>query len=481
MRCLCLADGMRKQGCEKIIFFCHDLPGPLQVKISEAGFECWPVEKASAEVFDQVADAESVLQSIQDMKRSWVIVDHYQIDAVWEQALRQTGVRILVIDDLANRSHDCDVLLDQNLTGQLDEQGNSPRYQNLVPKSCQVLEGPAFALLRDEFRDSRQNLQRNFHDVNRIVVFYGGADQAKQTECALRALQELSDLKLSVDVIVGEANERAKDISQFCSEISNFSVHVASTDVAKLYAQADLGLMAGGTTNWERACVGLPAIVTTVADNQVGPSRALAERGLAVVFAKEEITIESLRELIRGFLRQPEMLAYWSVGLMKLVDGRGLERILRVLENPVPTLRAADFEDARTIFEWRNDPRVRGNALSSQALLYDEHERWLSKVLADENRMLLIAEIDAVPVAVLRYDIEDNVATVSIFLNPEKLGQGLGGAVLNAGDAYLFQFQERVTEIHATVISENTPSQKMFLRSGYSETHAAYKKLRVSS
>ena len=184
----------------------------------------------------------------------------------------------MVIDDLANRQHDCDILLDQNFY--LNKES---RYQGLVPEHCQLLLGPKYALLREEFFQVRKSMRVRDGQLRNILVFYGGVDATDETSKAIQALQNLRDTgvlhDVQVTVVVGASNERKEDIAGRCKQ-AGFRYLCQVSNMADLMAEADLMLGAGGSTTWERCFLGLPAIVTAIAENQVQICEDCAKEGL---------------------------------------------------------------------------------------------------------------------------------------------------------------------------------------------------------
>src|SRR5205814_6661650 len=128
----------------------------------------------------------------------WLVVDHYAIDWRWQQRLRASAARIMVIDDLANRRHDCDVLLDQNLHREMQA-----RYREYVPHACRLLLGPEYALLRREFHAAHMVARRRDGSISRLLVFMGGGDGGNFTSTGLAAVRQLDMAGLGVEAIVG--------------------------------------------------------------------------------------------------------------------------------------------------------------------------------------------------------------------------------------------------------------------------------------
>ncbi|MFD2116972.1 UDP-2,4-diacetamido-2,4,6-trideoxy-beta-L-altropyranose hydrolase [Paenibacillus yanchengensis] len=239
MRCLTIADHIRKLG-HSVSFWMELLPGNLIDFVIGRGF---PVTQQM-----QSADI--------------LIIDHYQLDASWEQQMRPFARKIVVIDDLANRLHDCDVLLDQNVVPHYEH-----RYDALVPGHCVKLLGPQYLIMRDEFIDERAKLVTRTGKVNRLLVFMGGSDPTHETLKVLTALQHTTTEFEHVDVVVGLSNANRQEIEQICYR-QQYTYHCQIDYIAKLMSQADFSIGAGGSTTWERCYVGLPSSCTIVADNQ---------------------------------------------------------------------------------------------------------------------------------------------------------------------------------------------------------------------
>ena len=237
-----------------------------------------------------------VLRAIRPVSR--LVVDSYALDASWEQKMRPLASEIFVIDDLANRRHDCDFLLDQNFYRDLQH-----RYDDLVPEKCKLLLGPRYALLRQEFYEVKARLVPRDGSLRRILVFYGGSDRTQETEKAIRALVQLQLSSVAVDVVVGGSNPRREQIERLCRQHDFLRYHCQVENMAELMAKADLCLGAGGTTTWERCFLGLPTIVTAIAENQFEICRDCAEAGLIYSLGRwDKVTDRDIIRAVQEFL-----------------------------------------------------------------------------------------------------------------------------------------------------------------------------------
>lgn len=331
MRCLTLADSLAARGAQ-IRFVSRHLPAHLSELVRARGHECHILAAAPAGDLEdlshagwlevpQAADAAHTRRALSDRRWDALIVDHYALDARWEGALRASAARILVIDDIADRLHDCDVLLDQNVYPDMET-----RYAGKVPSGCELLIGPRYALLRDEFRLWRERAAPRGGAVQRILVGFGGVDAADLTHTTLEALRRVGSNGWNVDVVVGAAHPRLAATVAAC-DAAGYACHVQSNRMAELMAAADLALGAAGSTSWERCSVGLPTICVPTAQNQVAIAAGLTSRGVAVTIDAEHPDPEDIAGTITALLGNPEAVASMSRAAWNLVDALGADRV----------------------------------------------------------------------------------------------------------------------------------------------------------
>jgi UDP-2,4-diacetamido-2,4,6-trideoxy-beta-L-altropyranose hydrolase len=248
----------------------------------------------------------------------WLIVDHYSLDAKWEEQLRSSTRKIMVIDDLANRPHDCDLLLDQNYYCGLET-----RYNGLIPAKCRKLLGPSYVLLRDEFRKVKHLAKVRNGCVTRILVFLGGSDPENLTAKTLHALDQINRPDIAVDVVVGASNVHQTEIKTICQNRVNTNYYFQVNNLAELMLNADLSIGAGGATTWERCFLGLPTLTIVIADNQLQTTLDLSSAGLIWYLGlASNLNITDISRAVNDILLNPELVRDMSARTMAFMDNQ---------------------------------------------------------------------------------------------------------------------------------------------------------------
>jgi UDP-2,4-diacetamido-2,4,6-trideoxy-beta-L-altropyranose hydrolase len=477
MRCLTLATALRDQG-HIGVFICRDHEGHLAEMIRQKGYACHLLSAPTAKLAVQENDLahadwlgvswqEDAQQTANILTETvdWLVVDHYAIDARWESALSGKYRQLMVIDDLADRAHIADVLLDQTLGRQ------AIAYQPFVPTSCRLLLGAKYALLRPEFAQHRvaslaQRASR--HQVKSVLINMGGVDADNMTAQVLMALNRVSLPKeIRLQVVMGGNAPHLSQVEQLAAAMHyQTQILVNASNMATLMVDADVAIGAAGSTTWERACLGLPSLLFCLAENQRVGVEAIAEAGAAWYVRSIADMLCSVQILLNmpERLRQMQQLAY------AVTDGQGVEKIVNKLVNTSLVLRRVSIDDAALLFSWRNHPSIRAVSHQQAPLVYQDHETWLAQSLNNPNRLLWIAMQDQQPIGVIRFDRDSSEMTkveVSLYLAPEMQGKGLGQALLFAGEQQLHQTWRNVCFINADVLPSNAASLTLFERAGY--------------
>jgi UDP-2,4-diacetamido-2,4,6-trideoxy-beta-L-altropyranose hydrolase len=347
MRCLTLADELTRQG-HKCRFICREHKGHLGELISSKGYELTMLRADGGTKLDSSGngnttyadwlgpswqqDAEQAVEALTPMSADWLIVDHYALNAGWEQKVAKAVGRIMVIDDLADRNHECALLLDQNLGR------NASDYDGLVPQDCQRLIGPEYALLRPEFAELRErSLKRRARpELKRILISLGGVDRTNVTGQVLYALAETALPKdTHLDIIMGAAAPYLNEVRQQAARLPfKATVSVNVSDMAERMCLADLSIGAAGGTSWERCCLGLTAITIILAENQRLIGEALARSEAALLVENSQI-VEDIVKLINRFAELTEERQRFSRNAAVVCDGAGTARVMSMLKGSI--------------------------------------------------------------------------------------------------------------------------------------------------
>lgn len=340
-RCLALADVVRKRGYS-VSFVVRANESDFGDVIAQRGFPVHrldvgkenqqPNRDADVKQADFLAvpwekDADETRLFIDTLSSpvAWLWVDHYALDRKWEERVAPAVKRVLVIDDLADRTHYCDVLLDQNFYS--NPQG---RYEAKVPLTCVRLLGPQYALLREEFRTAR-SVELVRHGKPHLFVFFGGSDPTNETAKVLRAVRRAS-MELTVTVVTGQANANVAEVEKLCRSLPDGRHIHATAQISKFMTEADFSLGAGGTTTYERMCVGLPSGVISVADNQVQASLDLAAAGYQMYLGESRrVTEDDILRFLRLKAHDSQWQSETRARCREAIDGEGAFRVADVI------------------------------------------------------------------------------------------------------------------------------------------------------
>ena len=345
MRCLSLADALDANGAN-CRFICRKYPGNLIELIEKRGYAVLAMPNENIDLLlgstdsekgglehshwlgDWRTDARQTIESLKSEIVDWLVIDHYGIDSRWESEVHANYKHLMVIDDLADRDHICEILLDQNFID-----GMAERYVGRVPKNCACLIGPEFALVRPEFNIMRASslAHRKNPALNRLLVFMGGSDPENETAKVIEGIKLAKRKWQHVDVVVGQAYPFLDNLKANIIDLGNITLHVQVSNMATLMAEADFSITAGGSVTWEKCTVGLPSFVVIVSANQIPIATSMHACG-----AQRTLGISS--EMTSGYYASNldalviEEINSMIVSASKLCDGTGIKTIVEILE-----------------------------------------------------------------------------------------------------------------------------------------------------
>lgn len=357
MRCLTIADALKAPGV-KCQFISRAHTGHLMEVIRQRGYEVISLAAPLLQSFSTSqnfaggteesepppphepmhagflgvtwqADAQETVAALLGRLPDWLVVDHYALDRRWEEVVATCCKKLMVIDDLADRSHLCDLLLDQNLGRQPND------YAALVPTYCRVLTGPEYALLRPEFAALRTySLQRRQGDpaIHQLLITMGGVDKDNVTGQVLQALNSC-DLpsECRITVVMGLTAPWLQNVQELAAQMPwRTEVVVNVDDMAQRMSDSDLAIGAAGSTAWERCCLGLPTLMVVLAENQQLGAYALeAVHGAILIDTLSSIATQLPTAIIA--LINSDLQSKMSLAASAVTDGHGVQKILRAM------------------------------------------------------------------------------------------------------------------------------------------------------
>lgn len=324
MRCFALAQKFKEKNAS-ISFIVRKHPNNISHFLEEQGFNVFYLKNKNYYWKEDAIQTKKIIESIGNV--DWLVVDNYTLDIKWEKFLKPYIKKLMVIDDMTLRKHECDLLLDQNYYENIKK-----LYFEFIPKKCSLLIGPKFALIRNEFYEIRNNLKLRDGLINRILISFGGSDCTNETIKVIKAIKELDNHKINVDLLLTASNKNSKKIQKILSKFSNITVHYQNFNVSKLMKNADLSIGAGGSSTWERCCLGLPSIVTVSAKNQLQLTNEITKKGCIINLGiTKKTSSKDYLNAIRNLNKS--VLSRMSKNGLKLVDGKGTIRIVKEMLN----------------------------------------------------------------------------------------------------------------------------------------------------
>ena len=339
VRCLTLADSLRKRTNSKIVFVCRNHLGHIGDEIISRGYDLKLLTKQHVKGGfkqknicdyeewlgnDWESDAEETISTFGSNKIDLLIVDHYGIDFYWHKKLQKYTKKLMVIDDLANRKYDCDILLDQTFNRYKDA------YYSLVPKHCKILVNTKYALLRPEFyknRDFAIKKRREPFNLQHILISVGGGDSDNLSGEILENILEIEwDYPIIITIVLGWNSKHKLSLEQIPhKKLIEVNILENISNISELMISADIAIGAGGATTWERCCVGLPSLVFITAKNQEESSLYLDSIGAIDVIKNMSEIKEKIIALKQG--RGVDIGPMIRTSL-SICDGVGSERVV---------------------------------------------------------------------------------------------------------------------------------------------------------
>lgn len=463
VRCLTLAKALREKNIISS-FICRDHNNNLIKKILDEKFDVYILKEKNKKKYtslskiDWLKDANQTINILKKEDIEWLIVDHYELDFRWEKKLRPYTKKIMVIDDLSNRKHECDILLDQNL-----KHNYKNKYKNLLPKYCSKFLGTQYTLLQSEYENLHFDAPIRTGPIKRIFLYFGNTNQKDLIELFVSAFLKLNRKDITLDIVI-PLNYQSTKIDKLKKNHKNIKIYKDLKSLSTLMLKADLGIGACGINTWERCCLGLPSLVVTIADNQKLIAKELHKRGIIQWLGhKDKITFQIILDSLLNTIDRN--IKNWSKSCKQVTDGKGIKKISTILNLSSKTklkIRRAKIYDKDILFNWANDPLVRKSAFNSQLISVKSHNTWFDfRINKKHNCEIFILEtINNVPIGQVRFEKKNRFWYVSYSLANFARGKNLSSKLLRLG-IYEFKKKNNVN-LFAEVKKTNIPSCRAF-------------------
>ncbi len=463
MRCIALAQAWQGAG-GKVAFLSYCESEILRQRIREQGFDFIPIERPHPDPGDMEKTLHLLAQYKLNISSVWVALDGYHFTPGYQKTVRDKGYKLLIIDDYNHLSdYHADILLNQNI--------NARELDYSCDEDTIKLLGCKYTLLRREFLNCKYRKLETPDKVRNILVTLGGADSDNVTLKVIKALNMIGDSDLDVKIVIGPANQHIKSLKKELA-FSLFSYELLSSvkDMTRLMVWADATVSAGGSTCWELAFMGVPTVILILAENQTGISAGLAEKKVATDIGwHNNITPEGLTHALNEFLEDyPKRKAFFENG-KKLVDGKGVQRVVsKMMGHQKFTLRKANEEDCEMVWKWANASDARDVSFHTDPITWDTHKKWFFERLKDHQCVFYIGmNDDGYPIGQIRFNVDGNEAVISININKNFRGEGLGSRVIKKGCDALFVQESGIEAVSAWIKESNAISLRAFAKAGF--------------
>ncbi len=435
---------------------------------SPGSHQFFPKSNLDAVDYQEIEDEQKDLHALYPDGCKVLIIDHYQRDKNYQRQYRDWAEYIVVIDDLANREHDCDLLIDAAFGGKKES------YLGLVPKHCTLLLGSEYALLRPQFWHYRQ-YHKQIPSKQHLFVHFGALDQHNLLPQIITILNQLSlPFEFVIDVLVSSKTANFQQIKEAAkASILPVIVHSDTQDVAPILSQASIALAAAGGNSWERCCLGIPTIFIETALNQRVTLRSIVQAGAGIdIGTANPLQVNRLKKALLDLWQDREKRQLFSAAARSLCDGLGVRRVYIAIQQMIQNrqsnvgIRLTQKSDVKMLYQWQCIAGIRKYSHHPTMPSYQQHCQWFASKIHDVNCLFHIIQYQQQDVGMIRLDkltqLTDKSYLVSILVVPALQGQGIATKAL----ALVRQLLPEM-HLYAQIQAENKASIRLFTQSGY--------------
>ncbi len=413
MRDLVLSDSYHDS---HIIFATQDLAGNINHKIN---YKTVTLESN---------DLDELISIVKEHEVDMLVIDHYDIDWEFEKKIKEkTGVKILSFDDTYERHH-CDILLNHNIYA------DKNKYIGLVPKDCEIRCGGKYTLIRDEFKVEKDK-SKSFKIQNskfKIFIAMGGTDSANLNINILEVLQNF--LNIHACVITTTANKYLTQLKEYVSEKKNITLHINTSQVAKLMKECDFAIVTPSVTLHEVIYMDIPFIAIQSADNQ--------------------------REMVEYLLQN-------RYSVVKFFDEKFLYKNIEKLFIEMINFIDLTFEEKKMVLEWRNNDNIRKWMIIKEKIELENHLKFIDILSSRVDKKYFLVKQNGKAIGVIDFtNINQSSTEFGLYTNPNlrRIGKVLMNLILD----YAFETL-KVQKLIAYVSKDNSIAIKLYYKYGFKE------------
>ena len=472
-RCLRLAEELKLKGA-RVMFLCADLSGNISSSISDLGFEIELFESpVCEEAMDsiespwptkaQIIDASQTSNWAKSRNTEVVVVDQYALSELWESQLASNGLRVIALDDLPGKRHASALVIRPgvSLTAfDIHELGDNVRQ----------LAGPRYAMIPKEFCEARKSKQRpNASGSKRVLVYFGGSDESNASEQVVDGIIQSGISECFIELVLGSGNSHFEVLNKKYEAAPNVTVHRSLSSLSEIISLCDAAVGAGGVSAFERAAAGLPAILFSLSENQIAVCTELANLGMALYFGGfDSFNIDDFISQFSDFMQELPTFREAS-NSPTIIDCLGVKRIAELVHPSSSThlrVRLARPSDLGTYFGWVNEPSVRRNSLNSASIEFIEHREWFTESLGDQNVVMLLFELDSLPIAQVRFQAREDYWSLNYSLDEIIRGRSWAKIIVRQAVNWLRSHRD-LKRIDAVVKTSNSASIAALVATGF--------------
>jgi UDP-2,4-diacetamido-2,4,6-trideoxy-beta-L-altropyranose hydrolase len=469
-RCMSLAAELEARGSD-IVFFCRTLNGDYNDKINTK-YQCVTFDSHNPSEIDIEVEMAIISNYVLEVGAlDWLIIDNYAITQEWEISAGRIAEKTLVIDDFVNRSHACDIYLNQSTARVTDDQ------EDLI-NSASFLLGTSYALLDRNILNYRISKSDGPKRIYNIVIDFGSSNNFEIFVKAIETVKllERDNLQIKAEVMLGRNEQLLMFLEHKFYGVGGLNFHLFANNYLQILAECDLAIGSCGVTSLERCCLGIPSFVIPIVDNQLLLLELLMQNGcVKLVGGLNDIDVPLLRKGLIDYVNNGIDLT-WSESCKKVVDGKGVKRLADILavNRSIPVkLRGAKKTDAFVLFEWKNERAARKYSILQGKLEFSSHESWfLDKLKHESCRLFILETQNEIPLGQIRFENKGIGWELSYSIDSKYRNNGFGKKIIQMGLEFLSLPVPYI--VYARVTKDNKISNKIFNALGFKcDTHSS--------